>query len=182
MAKEQEEIQTLREQLAKRDAQLDRMLAMLEARPAPAEVGSAIKLTEDQNISAHVADLKGTNRPRPRERLLPFLSPESNATMLLRVIESKGYPDGRIVDLLEYTYPEGFDVYQHAGGLVPDGLQMTRPDNGHKLPKYNQWLYDTFWKRDLNAYVGRPMSRRYVDPEILAMPWTQPVVALPEET
>lgn len=167
MAKVEEELQSVREQLAKRDAQLERMIAVMEARIAPPP-----QLSEDAKVAQLVDDLNGVARSLPRERQIPIKSEVTGGTFQARVVESRGFPEGRIVDLVDYKYPAGYNVKSEEGGLIPRGLKSHRDDNGHPLTIYKQWLWAEFWKKDLIEYVGKPMSSRYGD---ITIAWTQPV-------
>jgi hypothetical protein len=170
MGKIEDELQSLKEQLAKRDEQLDRALSLLEGRGA-----SMAEVSEDEKVAALVADLEGKTRPSPRQRLIPGLSRRTGATFMFRVVESRGFKEGRIVELVDYKYPEGVDKHVQDGGIVPDGMMMTRADNGKELPLFRQWRYDNFWKSDLNEFIGKPLSVRDVEPaDLAAAQWAVP--------
>lgn len=89
-----------------------------------------------------------------KEDLRPFESPLTGATAQARVLTSRSFPKGRIVDLEHYTHPAGVDVHVADGGLVPDGKEIGTTD--HKM-----WKYQEFWKRDLNEFIGKPFISYY---------------------
>ncbi len=60
----------------------------------------------------------------------------------------------RVVDLLNYTWPEGHDKPVAAGGLVPDGYKI-----GETLHKH--WMWTDFRQADINAFVGKPLPAHY---------------------
>ncbi len=79
----------------------------------------------------------------------------TGSTFTARVVSSKSFPRGRIVDLLDYTHPASASIYQADGGQVPNGA----PLDGIA---YKMWKYNEFWKRDLLDLVGKPFSDRYL--------------------
>lgn len=142
MAKAEEMITLTREQFAE-------LLAAVRPAPAP-------KPPDDEEQFARLQKMASE---RPFAPDIPWgrvLSP-TGATFIPRVIPSKTHPKGRVVDLLEYTHPEGVDRHQSDGGLVPDGhpILVTNKAGQMLSADYKQWKYTTFWRQDLNTYVGK---------------------------
>ena len=117
------------------------------------------------------------HQPGARERRIPCTSEDTGATFWARVVESKGFPQGRIIELLEYKHPAGVDKHEIDGGRVPSGLPIGRPDNGHPTPEYKHWLWEEFWLRDLKSFVGKAFQGRYQTENTPPVPW--PAVAEP---
>lgn len=131
-----------------------------------------------------------TKLPTPkRYRHIPCKSALTEATFIAHVVESKKYPRGRIVSLHEYTHPDGMFQYQSNGGRVPDGFPVLKDANGgalgdgvklekHQLSTmYLQWRWEEFWKRDLEAHVGKELAPHHcVDPEAMKTPWQEGAV------
>lgn len=112
----------------------------------------------DTSFAEDVARVRGTANPKRLVRHIPCVSLETGATFTARVQESAAHPLGRIIALNSYAYPTGFDRHVKEGGLVPDGLQM-RTSQGGLVPPYKQWLYEQFYKVDLNRYAGKAYTR-----------------------
>lgn len=111
------------------------------------------------NEEEQFAQLQKMASERPFPPDVPWgrvLSP-TGATFVPRVIPSKAHPKGRVVELLEYTYPEGVDRHQSDGGLVPDGhpILVTNKAGQMQSADYKQWRYLTFWRQDLTTYVSK---------------------------
>jgi hypothetical protein len=90
-------------------------------------------------------------------------SPATGATFVARVVRSRAFPQGRIVDLEDYTYPSGVELAQAAGGLVPDGIPIKTPQ-GELMPIYKHWRWTTFYQADLGAWVGKPLPSYILTP------------------
>jgi hypothetical protein len=95
------------------------------------------------------------------EKLVPCKSPLTKATFVAKVVKSRTYPLGRVVELVDYRRPDKFDVQKVYGGLAPDGIEILKPnanENDVGASKYtdqfNKWAWAEFWQKDLNAFVG----------------------------
>jgi hypothetical protein len=99
----------------------------------------------------------------PHFRYVPCRSEETGATFAAHVVESRRFPNGRIIGLRDYKHPEGVYTFQSNGGRVPDGMPILRnaneaPGEGRELQKHQLApSYLEFWKRDLSRYVGREL-------------------------
>jgi hypothetical protein len=128
--------------------------------------------------------------PEPRKyRNVPGKSDDTGATMTLNVVESRKFPNGRIIGLQDYRHPPGMFTPRSQGGQVPDGHPMLSTGPGappdetkvekHQLhEEYLQWRYESFWKRDLlNLVSGRDnlgvelQQRHCRDVDGLKTPW-----------
>jgi hypothetical protein len=61
----------------------------------------------------------------------------------------------RVVQLLRYRWPDGFDKHVSQGGLVPDGLEIKSDANARS--GYDQWLWETFLQADTRRFVGKAL-------------------------
>lgn len=113
----------------------------------------------------------------PKYRYVPCKSEETGATFEAHVLESRDakFPQGRIVGMRNYTHPEGVEVYQSNGGLVPDGMQILvhGAAAGTYTPEFKQWRWTTFYQTDLRRYVQRALAAHLCSPDGkgLNTPW-----------
>jgi len=116
--------------------------------------------TPDQRIAEAMGRMRGAGNPLPPETLIPCVSPLTGATFTARVITSKPFPLGRIVELLDYAQPAGFDVHITDGGLYDGDRSTLINQNGIKEPKqpFRLYVYKRYWQVDTNALAGRPAS------------------------
>ena len=77
-------------------------------------------------------------------------SPDTGATFKAEIQR------GIVFTLVDYAYPEGIEVHQSDGGIVPDRLPVKDPD-GRYNPAYKQWRWTEFLQRDMRSFVGRPL-------------------------
>jgi hypothetical protein len=113
----------------------------------------------DQEMAERMDRQRGKHLPPMPESLVPCRSPITGATMSVRVLKSRSFPDGRIVEMLDYVRPDGWDRKKKDGGLYMDGDSFPMlQDNGKPHMKYTKWLYQSFWQRDWNALSGQPAS------------------------
>lgn len=151
-------------------------------------MADAIKNTRSDTTGLspdQVARLEGMPAPK-RWREVACKSEWTGATFIACVVESKAHPHGRIVELKNYTHPQGVSTFTSAGGLVPEGMQIMRagtgapPEDGRIIPKhdltpfYMQWRYTEFWQRDINMYAGKELrSSMAIDPAAFTTPWKE---------
>lgn len=91
-----------------------------------------------------------------RERPAP---PEPEPVMCVSPITGSTFRarlrlDGRVLELLDYAYPEGIDKHEGDGGRVPNGSPIYNA-NGKFDSHYLQWRWSEFWYADLRAWVGK---------------------------
>lgn len=113
--------------------------------------------TADDRFKDTMDHMRGRNGEQHPEEEHACESPATGATFKARVIRSRSFPKGRVVELLEYTEPAGYDVHTSDGGLVPDGVPI-RSKEGSFTPQFKMWRYQTFWRRDLSEFVGKPFA------------------------
>lgn len=139
------------------------VLADLIASKVREEVAKLMTATSpDEAIQKALDRHRGKDRPLPPEELVECASPITGATFTARLIASRTYPAGRVIELLEYTRPAGWDRHKVDGGLVPDGMEMVsqfRPGKPDAL--YANWVRKTFWEKDLEVLVGRALPPQW---------------------
>lgn len=123
--------------------------------------------SEADRFQKEMDAMRGKNVPPPKEDLLPCQSPLTGSTFNARVVYSKPYPKGRIVELPGYKEPPEASISEQDGGRVPRGMPILNED-GKPNVKYQQWKYATYWKRDLSEIVGQPMQSYYLESEYKA--------------
>lgn len=117
-------------------------------------LGSLMSGSPNEQFQKHMDSLRGKDAPPLPETFYPCKSPITGATFNARVIASRTYPGGRVIDLPDYVHPPGADISIHDGGMVPAGMTIGSQD--HKA-----WKYNEVWKRDLKDLVGKPFAKYY---------------------
>ena len=114
----------------------------------------------DEQMRDYMDRARGKNIPPPPEELVPCVSPMTGSKFVARVIMSRAYPLGRIVELLDYERPVGWDAHKEDGGLYdgPKNFMLINPETGLPRIKYRQWAYQTFYMVDWNHLSGKPAS------------------------
>jgi hypothetical protein len=131
--------------------------------------------TQDEQIQERLRQMRGQDRPPPPEELVPCRSPITGATFKARCVMSKAFPAGRIVEILDYTHPEGIDVPRADGGLcdMPIEKMFIQREDGEFTRDFTKpylyWRYQSYWAKDWNEISGQPAS-------FLAQ-WRAPVAA-----
>ena len=129
-----------------------------------AEVAKLHKAKDFNEIAQESLDhMRGKDRPLPPEDLIPCRSPSTQATFTARLIKSRTFPAGRIVELLDYVRPAGAEKHVDDGGMFSGPREWMRPKvDGEPLDKgqykYRHWLYSDFFMADWNTLTGRPAS------------------------
>ena len=114
--------------------------------------------TPDEVFAERMAAARGAAKPpsTTREFRVPCRSPLTDATFFARLVRSKAFPTGRIVELQEYERPVGWNVHREDGGLCPlDRSLMGLDPQGNHHWAFRKWVYETFWQTDLEALVGK---------------------------
>jgi hypothetical protein len=128
-----------------------------------------------------------TQLPAPQKyRDIPWKSEETGATAIAHVIESRKFPNGRVVQLINYTHPKEAYVYEEQGGKVPQGFPMWAGNHPTNLPEgeepaqgtfnnhFLQWRWVTFFQADIRRYVGREIQPHHCQsPDGLKTPWIE---------
>lgn len=137
----------------------------LDAESLEALIEAKVAARLAQNAQANVSSdplakrLQDAARPEVQEEtLVPCESPFTGARYTARVLKSRAWPQGRIVDLLDYKLPPGTDKHMNEGGLVPDGMIMSSPDGKGLTHDYKWWRYTSFIQRDLREFNGKPLQ------------------------
>lgn len=120
--------------------------------------------TPDEQITERLAALRGQNRPPPPESTVDCRSPITGATFKARCVQSRAYPDGRIVEITDYAHPEGIDVPKVDGGRcdMPREKMFIQREDGEFTQDFTKpylyWRYQNFWAKDWNELSGQPAS------------------------
>jgi hypothetical protein len=140
----------------------------------------------------HIARIKEAPAPQ-RYRDIPWRSEETGATGVAHVVESKKFPNGRIVSIAGYTHPPEAYIHESDGGRVPDGFGMweghqrsvpegQEPQLGDLNPAFRQWRYETFYRADLRFYIGREIKVHHCQDELgLKTAWSESKVGAVSE-
>ncbi len=116
----------------------------------------------DDRIRDAMERQRGIGVPTAAEFLVPCVSPITKAKFTARLIASKSL-GARVVELLDYERPAGWDTKKQDGGIVPDGDQMPLkdPQTGKPGSRYVKWLYETFWQRDAAELGGKQLPDQW---------------------
>ncbi len=120
---------------------------------------------------ARLAQVRGENDKPKRFKRIAGKSPETDATFTMLVVESRTFPAGRVVQLLDYKHPAGMFTPISEGGKCPDGSLVWRDGkppvqitNEEQVPgtaltaQYKQWRYEMYWQTDLRRVAsGNPL-------------------------
>jgi hypothetical protein len=136
-------------------------LEMLIASAVRAEVAKLMTAsTPDEQIQKALDRARGKDRPLPKEEAIACFSPVTKARFTARLIASSVFPQGRVIELLDYVRPDGWDVPRLDGGLVPDGMDR-KNDRGELSKEFANWARKEFWQKDLEMLVGRPLPDQW---------------------
>lgn len=141
---------------------LDTLNALLDAKvEARLKEMRAVEVKPlDERFQDEMDALRGKQMPALPEETHACESPITGATFTARVLKSRSWPMGRIVELVDYKHPDGTDVHVADGGRCPDGKPIRHKD-GSLTVDFKQWRYQEFWKRDLVDLVGKPFASYY---------------------
>lgn len=157
-------------------SEFDDLKAQIAALKAsqPAEIVKAVldavqqgaKIDRDKDAAEKLRD-EIRNRPAPGAVTYVFQrSEQTGATFWAKVAASNTFPQGRVIDLMQYTHPEGTEVSQDNGGLYPSGSPEIKEPSGAYSAYFKSWRWNEFFKRDLQSLVGRALiSRLTVTPQ-----------------
>jgi len=116
----------------------------------------------DEAIQEALDRARGKDRPLPPEYLIQCKSPLTGSTFTARLQASRRHPGGRVIELLDYVRPEGWDRHKRDGGLVNDDTVMwSQFQPGKPDPQYANWVRKTFWQRDAEALIGHPLAPQW---------------------
>lgn len=137
----------------------------------------------DERIADAMAAQRGQNMPAPHEALVDCVSPITGATFTARMLMPRrpGAP-WRVVELLDYTRPEGWDRLQQDGGLVPNGVELKNEVTGKPSQKFMLSVHRDYYVKDNQQLLGKPLPDLWrVDRPSNAAPPAGSVVLTPEQ-
>jgi hypothetical protein len=118
----------------------------------------------DQKIAEAMAAQRGTNNPGQQEQLVDCRSPITKSTFTARLLLPRK-PGGqyRVVELLDYERPDGWDRHAADGGLVPNGTSIHKTDErGDPTPAFDARfalsVVRDYYNRDNRALIGKPLD------------------------
>lgn len=114
--------------------------------------------TPDERMSEAMAEQRGLNRPPIPESFVACRSPITGATFRVRLAMSKTFPSGRVVEIVDYVRPPGWDQSKGQGGLYEGDAETMTDEKGNPSKKYVGWVYKSFWQKDWNELSGKPAS------------------------
>ncbi len=110
--------------------------------------------TPDEAFAQTMRDQRPSGPALDVQRV-PCKSENTEATFTALVLR------GTVIDLAEYTHPQGVEMEQQAGGLAPNGMPKKTKLNGSEIsnPAYDQWLWETYWQADIRTYNGKALRK-----------------------
>src|SRR5271166_5409724 len=98
-----------------------------------AGIAEAVGKPPDDRMKDEIDRIRGRNVPPPPEDLIPCVSPITGSSFTVRVIRSRGLPQGRIIELLDYVHPEGWDLHKEHGGTFDGAREVMNADGRPKI-------------------------------------------------
>src|SRR5271166_74168 len=136
-------------------------LAELIASAVREEVAKvASKPRPDSQMQEAMDRLRGKDIPPPPEEVRECLSPLTGSRFKVRLVMSRAFPGGRVMEMFDYVRPEGWDKHKEDGGLcdlVRDQMLINQQTGKHFL-KYLEYVYKAYWQRDWKELSGKPAS------------------------
>lgn len=138
--------------MAKGDDKIEMTMAQVDemvSRKVAAALAGQAGMSEDDKFHAEMAQRKGTDKPALPTSTVKGVVSETGASFD-PLIDHRG----AVAQLENYTLPAGARVHQDEDGLLP---------NGHPLagPVLEQHLYETYWRADLNRFIGKPLPKHF---------------------
>ena len=84
-------------------------------------------------------------------KFLRVRSPVTQATFEIKVVASRSDVEGRILDVIHYRHPDGWQ------GQRPEGMEYSV--KGYVTQEFKRWAADTFFLTDLRAWVNLGLSK-----------------------
>jgi hypothetical protein len=109
--------------------------------------------------------VRGQDQPPTPIRHEECESPLTGARFRAKIMASRSSPLGRVIDLEDYTWPDGVTVPQSQGGRMPDEFVSAieapdHPAGAAVKAKYDHWKYWEFIRVDMNEFAsGKPFTR-----------------------
>jgi hypothetical protein len=157
---------------------------MADIRMSEEQFAAAIKAAAEAAVSAVLAGQPAPSAPLPNRGPMNIEEFPGQYASIMREARQRvavGDPDpvpcrgemgatflaqidkrGIIVALLEYKEPPQSQIYENAGGHVPNGSSIYEDAGGRQVLSvhYKQWRYETYWLADLRYFVGKPIAQR----------------------
>lgn len=165
MAKEDEKVTLSRTDLeALIDKRLAERTAAQDVKTTAAVAAEAVRgvlgiTAEGSSREERIHAELGT--PVPERKPIPVrhqkcANPRTGSTFTAVIAPSRTYPDGRVVDLIDYRYPD--DIASRVKGMPITNPNTTgdptAPGRGGLTVQFLQWRYETYDKADRGAFVG----------------------------
>ena len=112
---------------------------------APTRPVEVVSASPNAQFEAATSARRGIDNPP-----LPVTTVEGCCSTTGSTFTAKIDHNGRVVDLLDYTWPDGVDVGADSGGLCPSGYTI-----GSKF--HDHWKWTDFRQADINTFVGKPL-------------------------
>jgi hypothetical protein len=133
-----------------------------------------VQINPNDAVRDRIARERGIGNPTDPEQLVYCKSPITGSTFTARSIASRDPEIGnRVVELLDYQRPAGWNVHKRYGGMVEDAWDLVDGEDNtvefdpKRKPgiKFQNWFWATFLQRDANALIGRPLPQGWRVPE-----------------
>jgi hypothetical protein len=108
------------------------------------------------DFSEQMKLVRGGDRPADPISYEDCVSPLTGAAFRAKIQTSRTSKQGRVIDLVDYTYPDKIDVPQSQGGLMPDAHISAPPE------KHAHWKYWEYLRRDMNEFASGKLFTGYI--------------------
>lgn len=117
-------------------------------------VQEALKVrSPDERYEEELRVQRGRNPPL-EEQLVPCTSPLNGSTFTARLTRRRASDPFRVVELLDYKMPEGWDKSKANGGLVENGVQIINDVTGQYEPKFMWQTQKRYYLADNGVLIG----------------------------
>lgn len=146
--------------MAKEDQVVAVSAAALQAMINEAVAGKMAQVKADivDPLERRLAAANELNTAPIEESRQDCQSPTTFSNFTARILKSRGFPKGRIVDLENYQYPPEAEMYVRDGGHVPDDTPIKDAKTGAYDKAYMKWRAENYWIKDIREWNGKPFT------------------------
>jgi hypothetical protein len=141
----------------------DMLKAMLDGMVADALAKRLSAKSPDEAMREAMDRQRGKDRPKQPVWLVDCESPITGARFTARIVPSRAYPEGRVVEMLNYVRPAGWDRKKQDGGLYHDGEEWPILEaDGRPSKVFARWVYLEFWSKDMAEIGGKALRKQWM--------------------
>jgi hypothetical protein len=136
---------------------VDALKALIDAQVRAGIAEAQVKGKADEvDFDKAMKLVRGQDRPSDPITYEECVSPLTGSSFRAKIQTSRTSKQGRVIDLVDYTWPEKIDVPVSQGGMMPD-THLSAPAETHQ-----HWKYWEFMRRDMNEFASGKLFTRYI--------------------